>query len=311
MTHTLRSRGLLGAIAITILSFAAHRADASTIISFDPDGPAGGAWGNNPFLQVSSIDFKPGNSLYQGIGSLLVNGTPTPVHYVQAEVNALNDQNGNPLSVPGLGVPSGFQLTMVMATPMAASISGANTSYSLGVGGTNFFKLFYNNSNIADDLAGTGFTAGTNILGGAITDAFGGFTRAVTSPDPLFDGFGADNYAGFLSKKVSGGGQYTVQVASSNASFFGSSLPAAFSFVMLNASDITPFAQQNPSHLFSDGTNPTVVPNLGNENGLGPDFQTQADANASFDVVPEPSSILLGVIGTLGLAAFVRRRRAS
>jgi len=43
MMHTLRSRGLLGAIAITILSIAAPRADASTIISFDPDGPAGGA----------------------------------------------------------------------------------------------------------------------------------------------------------------------------------------------------------------------------------------------------------------------------
>jgi hypothetical protein len=52
------------------------------------------------------------------------------------------------------------------------------------------------------------------------------------------------------------------------------------------------------------------MPNLGNENGLGPDFQTQADANASFDVVPEPSSILLGAIGLLGMAAFVRRRRA-
>lgn len=306
MTQTLRSRGLLGAIAITILSFAAHRADASTVISLDPDGS-----GSLGTFQVSSIDFKPGNSLYKGIGSLLVNGTATPVHYVQAEVNALNDQNGNPYSVPGLGSPSGFQLTMVMATPLATSISGNNTSYSLAAGSTNFFELFYNSTNIADDLAGTGFTAGTKILSGTVTDAFGGFTLAATNPDPTFDGFGADDYGGFKSKKVAGGGQYTVQVGSSDPNFFkNNSLPAAFSFVMLNSSDITPFAQQNPSHLFSDGTNPTVVPNLGNENGLGPDFQTQADANASFDVVPEPSSILLGAIGTLGLAAFVRRRRA-
>jgi len=80
---------------------------------------------------------------------------------------------------------------------------------------------------------------------------------------------------------------------------------------MQNASDITPFAQQNPSHRFSDGTNPTVVPNLGNENGLGPDFQTQADANASFDVVPEPASILLASLGVIGLAVVARRRQTA
>jgi len=297
------------------LFVASSWANASTVIAFDPDGanPA------NPAYQVSAVDFKTGNSLYQGIGSLTVNGTPVAVHYAQASVDALLDPNGNPIAVNGLGVPGGFQLTMVLGFTANTTIAGTAVSYNLAASPqpVNFFELWYNPTRTADDLAGTGFdlSAGAGakkILGGILTDASGGFFRN-TGSNVLFDQFGADDYLGKNTVRVSGGGQYTVQVNTTDAAFFDAQLPSAVSFVLTNSSDITPFRQANPSHLFSDGTNPSVVPNLGGVNGAGADFQAQADANASFDVppvVPEPSSIVLGAIGMLGLGLVARRRAA-
>src|SRR5262245_43580063 len=105
----LGSRCLSGSIFSGLLLAAVVSANASTIISFDPDGA-----GPDPTVQVASVDFKTGNSLYKGIGSLLVNGAPAVVHYAQASVDGLLDANGNLINVPGLAQPGGFQLTMVL-----------------------------------------------------------------------------------------------------------------------------------------------------------------------------------------------------
>jgi len=307
----LGSRYLCRTILSGLLVAAATSANGSTIISFDPDGA-----GPDPQVQVASMDFKTGNSLYKGIGTLLVNATPTVVHYAQASVDGLLDANGNLIPVAGLAQPGGFQLTMVLGFAANANISGTATSYSLAAGGTNFFELWYNPTRVASDLAGTGFdsSAGAGaklILSGILTDASGGFFRSTSNP-VLFDQFGADNYAGLNTVRISGGGQYDVQVNSTDPAFFDAQLPSALSFVLTNASDITPFRQTDPSHLFSDGLNPLVVPVLAPINGTGADFQAQADANASFDVrpaVPEPSSIVLGAIGLIGLLVVARRRQ--
>jgi hypothetical protein len=288
-------------------------ASASTIIPFDPDGA-----GPDPVVQVSSVDFKVGNSLYKGIGNLLVNGTPTTVHYAQASVDGLLDSNGNTIPVNGLGTPTGFQLTMVLGFTANATISGTTTQYTLGAApNVNFFQLWYNPTRVADDLAGTGFDASAGagakkILSGFLTSASGGFFRSTGANVP-YDQFGSDNYSGLNTVSVVGGGSYEIQVTSTDPAFFDGSLPSNLSFVLTNSSDTTPFRQTNPSQLFSDGTNPTVVPNLGGINGTGPDFQAQADANASFDSpigTPEPSSIVLGAIGLIGFSVIARRRAA-
>lgn len=310
----LRSRYLCSTILSGLLVAAATSANGSTIISFDPDGA-----GPDPVVQVASMDFKTGNSLYKGIGSLLVNGTPTVVHYAQASVDGLLDAGGNLIPVNGLAQPGGFQLTMVLGFAANANISGTATSYSLAAaGGPNFFELWYNPTRVASDLAGTGFdsSAGAGaklILNGILTDASGGFFRSTSNP-VLFDQFGADNFAGLNTVRISGGGQYSVQVNGTDPAFFDAQLPSAISFVLTNASDITPFRQTDPSQKFSDGSNPTVVPVLAPINGTGADFQAQADANASFDVrpaVPEPSSIVLGAIGLIGLLVVARRRQVA
>jgi len=308
----LGSRYCCGLILSGLL-FAATSANASTIISFDPDGA-----GPDPVVQVASMDFKTGNSLYKGIGSLLTNGTPAVVHYAQASVDGLLDANGNLINVPGLAQPGGFQLTMVLGFAANANISGTATSYSLAAGGPNFFELWYNPARVASDLLGTGFdsSAGAGsklILSGALTDASGGFFRSTGNP-VLLDQFGADNYAGLNTVRVSGGGQYTVQVNGTDPTFFDAQLPSQLSFVLTNASDITPFRQTDPSQRFSDGVAPTVIPLLAPVNGQGADFQAQADANASFDVppvTPEPSSIVLATIGMIGLGFVARRRRSA
>src|SRR5262245_45824755 len=76
-----------------------HWAAASTVISFDPDGSAAA----NSTQQVSVVDFKVGNSLYQSIGSLATNGSNiATTHYIQAGVDGLLDANGNVLPIAGL-----------------------------------------------------------------------------------------------------------------------------------------------------------------------------------------------------------------
>jgi hypothetical protein len=309
----LGSRYLLATILCGFLAVGASTINASTVINFDPDGGAAG----NPTLQVSGIDFKYGNSLYRGMQSLLSDSTTSPVHYVQASVDALTDSNSNALSVPGLGTPGGFQLTMVLGFSTSASTTASNgvTLYNLAANPqVNFFRLYYNSTRTANDLAGTGFTDGAPpILTGTIESASGGFFRTTGAANTLFDQFGADDYAGLQTVQVSGGGQYKVHVLTANPAFFpNNTLPTGsdVSFVLTNSSDIDPFRQTNPSHQFFDGSAP-YVPSLGPVNGQGADFQAQADANASFDVppvVPEPSSIVLGMIGLIGLTVVARRR---
>ncbi len=296
---------ILGLLAAAISSSAV----ASTI-QFDPDGAAGA----NGVLNISTIDFQPGNTLVTGVGSLLSNTTinqPVTV-YAQTRIGSLLDSNGN--TVPVAGLNTSFELTMVLGFSALASIDNSispthplpTTTLSLDPSATvNFCSLYYDNTVDADDLAGTGFNDGTLILNGAFSTAGGGFFRFADTP--LFDNFGADNYAGLTTRHVVGGGDYRVGVGLADPNFFTSGLSQVM-IELLNDSTVTPFGQANPSQRFFDGLGPNIIPNLGGMNGNGPDFQSQNDANASF--TPEPSSVLLALVGSVGLLAGLQRRKA-
>src|SRR5205814_1953102 len=78
-------------------------------ISFDPDGVAAA----NGTLSVSSIDFLPGNTLFRGLGTLLVNKANQPVEvYAQTRIGSLLDANS--LVIPVNGLNTAFELTLVL-----------------------------------------------------------------------------------------------------------------------------------------------------------------------------------------------------
>jgi hypothetical protein len=232
---------------------------------------------------------------------------------MQTRIGALLDSGGQPLVVNGLN--SAFELTLVLSFGAMGSVDNVVTpthpfptaSVTLDPNAPlNFVELWYDNTPDADDLAGTGFANGQLILSGDFMVASGGVFRFADTP--LFDNFGIDNYGGLHSRHVVGGGDYKVDVAGGDPNFF-TGPPSQIDIQLLNESEVTPFSQVNPSHLFYDGVGPNVIPLLGALNGDSFDFQTQSDANASF--TPEPSTFVLGAFGALGMLACLRRRKKS
>jgi hypothetical protein len=168
-----------------------------------------------------------------------------------------------------------------------------------------------------DNLTGLGFTTGTPILQGVInatnfSSNFSESTASRTSP-VTFDQFGANNYGGVTSVVGTGASSFSATITFFDANYFPDFSAATILLSFFNTSQVTPFAQVDPSARFSsNGTaNGDVVANRGAVNGVtGPDFQFQADANTSFQVaaIPEPQTYAL-MLGGLGFIGFLVRRR--
>ena len=293
-----RARALCALFSlVAMLASSSARAD---VISFDPDG-AGGA--NGPSV-TNTFDFAPGNTVLAHVGSLLVDKTGKFIEYgLQATLDNIQDGNGNPIAVAGLG--STFEITVALAFEGSADVAGAVTNFGYG-GGASFFEVWYDNNALtkASNLAGTGFRDGTLILSGALTEASGAIVRH--SSPTRFDQFpspaaGDDNYGGLQTEQVVGGASMTALIGYADPNFFGQ-VPPILQLSFLNTSAIAPFSQVDPSQQFWG-----YIPNRGNVNGQGDDLQMQGDANATFQV-PEPSTCALAVLGLIGLA-FARRQR--
>jgi len=307
--------GLLACAAAAGLSAPAARAD---IVSFDPDGAAGG---NGP-LAVGSFDFGVGNMLAQGISSLPTSTGQTFQLYYQAGLTGFQNANGDPLGVNGLGTT--FELTGVssvtyVVTNVVAGASGTtvNVARAAAQSPNSFLELWYDTTPDANSLTGTGYNDGTRILfaspnaGGTNT---GSITAAATNSVlnvTQFDQFGADNY-GIQSLSTTGSINTAFSVLSADPTFF---LTSVLTFQFTTGSDITPFTQTNPSAVFAGlpgGVAPAVVPIRGTTNGLnGLDFQFQNDGSGSFTVVPEPGSVTLLGLGLVGLIGLRLRRRGA
>src|SRR5262249_42316978 len=134
-----------------------------------------------------------------------------------------------------------------------------------------------------------------------------------------FDNFVNNDYSGVTSVKGGGGVTLSANITFLDPNFFvdsafgglGSTIKVTLD---ANTSTVVPFDQANPSAKFSSTGNngPLFNAAIGTTNGVsGPDFQFQADANASFDVtpVPAPSSLVLSLLGLGGLGTYARVRR--
>jgi len=169
---------------------------------------------------------------------------------------------------------------------------------------------------VANNLAGTGFNAGTLILQASpsvTSPSIGIFSLSTgTGGAPVvqpLDQFGSTNHnLGENTVSGSGSAMISADVTYLNPNFFQTPV----SQISFNTSLVTPFDQASPSAKFTDFPgvgNPDVTPNLGSINGdNGRSFQFEADPNLSFVIaaIPEPSSIIMigtGLVGVLGVLA--------
>jgi len=283
-------------------------------IDFNPTGSSS----SSP-ITIGGIDVAPGSALAVNSLPLAVGKTFQLVY--QASVSGLINTNGLTIAPPGL--MSTYQLTAVASfTEVVTSLNSSGTLATFTLAPTqspnSFFEMYYNPAVVVNNLAGTGFNAGTLILAGtpATTAASVGlFSLSTdTSGQPIaqaFDQYVANHYPGVATVVGSGSALLLSDVTYFNPAFFLTPV----SRLSFNSSLVTPFNQVSPSGQFTSlpgGGAPNVTPDIGTINGSnGKDFQFQADANLAFTPsVPEPASIIqagLGLLGALGLAALMRR----
>ncbi|HZW72693.1 MAG TPA: PEP-CTERM sorting domain-containing protein [Caldimonas sp.] len=304
---------VLHPIVVALLALPGVVFAQATTFTFDPTGTPGAA-GN--ITGLGALDQSPGNALSIGGATTPVGGTATLLY--QANLGTLNNAAGVPVFLNGTGgnfftFVAGFRETFTSITS-----SGGNTTatFSLASGTPNFFTM-YRTSAPGDNLTGLGFTSGTPILQGVLspTNFSSNFTESNASrTSPVtFDQFGTNNYPGVMSVVGTGASAFSATITSFNPNYFPDLSAATLVMSFFNTSQVTPFAQVDPSAAFSsNGTaNGDVTANRGAVNGVsGPDFQFQADANTSFQIaaVPEPQTFAL-MLGGLGFVGFLTRRR--
>lgn len=304
------TRGRLARAAVVTAAFVAVAVPASgattNSVTIDPDGPGG-----KPPIVVGSLDWNVGNFLAQGGAAAFAAGEgATFKGYYQARLQGFNDANGDPIA----GALNGIEWTATAELTERVTGSGnigGNPTATFGLAeGTNIFRIYYDDTPDANNLAGTGFNNGTLILEATVNAIDGVFTITKFGSDSgtqLFDQFGADNYGGKESIYGSGAADLQAEVEFWDSSFF-QDFVEQLTLTFFNTSEVLPFRQVNPSRQFVDAAGNPIVPVLGQINGeSGPDVQLQVDANQSFSVIPVPAAAWMGLT-LLGSIACGRRR---
>jgi len=313
------------ALALAVVS----GAQAASVAVIDPDGTAAGSGS----ITVGSLDWNVGNSIIQNIES----GT-SQVYAHSSLANFLNTTN-TPIGGTGLNTSFEWTYTLGVNTTVVQSPNipgiGVVTGLTVAPGGENFFRIYYDPSQDANQLAGTGFNNGTLILTGHFTSGSENFTAHdnalhvdadlngiddVTGlPIPL-DEHLANDYPTINSIVGSGGGSLLIVIDSFDPNFFKDP-PHIITLTYATANNLN-YTETDPSALFDTSAGGTTAgattASVGTCNGCtqetAPNVVIQVDASSAFQTVavPLPGTLMLigsGLSVLAGLAA-TRRRKA-
>lgn len=292
-----------------VLIAAANVSLRADIFIWDPDGA-----GNSPTLNLNTYQFGAGNSLFQG-SIPFAQGDQFQLLF-QAQLNSIVSSTGaqiTPIGLNATGAVGGvtpFEITVVgSVTEAVTNVNNTPGRAVFRVAGTQapggFIELYYDGSQNADALQGTGYNDGTLILRGQPTPPnpdVGSFALSNPQPGTLrnFDLFGTNDYTtGGNTTTISGIGATTMDVTITyvDPAFFvapGTGNTARQvrigDIISLDISHAVPFDKVNPSRKFTGAANsgtgsgptPAATPRIGATNGAnGPDFQAQSLAAAS------------------------------
>jgi hypothetical protein len=259
--------------------------------------------GGTTYSSNAATEAPAGNVLAVGgqsaIAGLTPGGAPSAPVLVLFQSQIVLDaaSNGLPLNTPGVFTVTGSVFETISLTTAGTVV------FSLAPGATTF-NIYYG-PNSPNSLAGTGFQAGALVFSGSIVSSAGNFSDQPGSPLGAFDQANPGAYPGKQTVLGTGQTALTVNETSYDNTFFNTNLTGSSLNLTISTDSQFVTAGADPSlNFFGTTPNlPTINGTLvGNTNPNGPyDIQFQSNGSGSFQVVPEPASMAMTLMGLVGV----------